>query len=142
MKLLLARVPVLLVVGLLLGGCASFEASVERGRSLRDLRRVFILSNPTDNRALDQQIARAFKARGRTVEIGPQTMMPDDTQAVVAFQDHWAWDFGEHLVFLKITVRDPFASQPYASVTFSARVPVREPTAATVSRLVDTLLEK
>ena len=142
MKLLRARVPVLLVVGLLLGGCASFEASVERGRSLREVRRVFILSNPTDNRALDQQIARAFRARGRTVEVGPQTMMPDDTQAVVAFQDHWAWDFGEHLVFLKITVRDPFASPPYAGVTFSARVPVREPTSATVSRLVDTLLEK
>lgn len=142
MKLLLARVPVMLMAGLLLGGCASFETSVERDRSLRDVQRVFILSNPTDNRALDQQIARAFKARGRTVEIGPPTMMPDDTQAVVAFQDHWAWDFGEHLVFLKITVRDPFASQPYASVTFSARVPRREPTAATVSRLVDTLLEK
>lgn len=142
MKSLVVRALMLLVAGLHLGGCASFEASVERDRSLREVQRVFILSNPTDNRALDQQIARAFKARGRTVEIGPQTMMPDDTQAVVAFQDHWAWDFGEHLVYLKITVRDPFASQPYAGVTFSARVPRREPTAATVSRLVDTLLEK
>ncbi len=142
MKLLLARVPLMIVVGLLLGGCASFEASVERDRSLRDVQRFFVLSNPTDNRALDQHIAQAFKTRGRSVAIGPRTMMPDDTQAVVAFQDHWAWDFGEHLVFLKITVRDPFASQPYASVTFSARVPRREPTAATVGRLVETLLEK
>ena len=132
----------LLSLAFLLGGCASFETSVDRGRSLRDVQRFFVLSNPTDNRALDQQIARAFKARGRTVEIGPLTMMPDDTQAVVAYLDHWAWDFGEHLVYLQITVRDPLTPQPYASVTFSTRVSLREQTAVTVNRLVGTLLEK
>lgn len=142
MSSLPVRALVILFLGLLLGGCASFEASVERGRSLRDMRRFFVLSNSNDNRALDQQIAHALKTRGRTVEVGPLTMMPADTQAVIAFQDHWAWDFGEHLVFLKITVRDPFASQTYASVTFSSRVPVREQTAATVDRLVGVLLEK
>ena len=142
MKRLVARALVLLLIGLQLGGCASFEASTDRGRSLRDVQRFFVLSNSSDNRALDQQIASALKSHGRTVAIGPLTMMPDDTLAVIAYQDHWAWDFGEHLVFLKITVRDPLASQPYASVTFSTRVALREQTAVTVNRLVETLLEK
>ena len=79
---------------------------------------------------------------GRTVVLGPLTLMPDDTQAVVAYLDHWAWDFGEHLVYLQITVRDPLTPQPYASVTFSTRVSLREQTAATVTRLVDSLLGK
>ena len=106
------------------------------------MQRFFVLSNLNDNRALDHRIAEALKARGRTAEVGPLTMMPDDAQAVVSFQDNWAWDFGEHLVFLKITVRDPSASQPYAHVTFSARVPLHEPPAQTVDRLVGALLEK
>lgn len=132
----------ILGLGFLLGGCASFDATIDRGRSLRDMQRFFVLSNPNDNRALDRQIAQALKARGRTAEVGPLTMMPDDTQAVIAYQDRWDWDFADHLFFLQITARDPLASQPYASATFSTRVPLREKTAATVDQLVGALLGK
>lgn len=141
MKLFLIRVlPAALV--LLLGGCASFDASVEGGHSLKGVQRFFVVSNLNDNRALDHQIAQALRARGLAAEVGPLTMMPDDTQAVVTFQDHWAWDFGEHLVFLKINVRKPSQEQTYASATFSAKVPLREPATVTLRRLVGTLLEK
>ena len=139
---LLLRVLFLSGLALLLGGCASFDAAVEGGRSLKDVQRFFVVSNLNDNRALDHQIAAALRARGRVAETGPLTMMPDDAQAVVSFQDHWAWDFGEHLVFMKITVRDPLKTQSYASVTFNARVPLREPAAVTVKRLVEALLDK
>jgi lysyl-tRNA synthetase class I len=142
MKLLGSRGPVILLIGLLLGGCVSFEASVDRGRSLRTVQRCFVVSNPNDNHALDRQIATALTNRGRTAVIGPLTMLPDDAQAVVTYVDHWSWDFGAHLDYLKITVRDPLASQPYASVTFSARVSLREETAATVDKLIGTLLGK
>lgn len=142
MKSPLTRVLLAAALALLLGGCASFDAAVEGGQSLKGVRRFFVVSNLNDNRALDHQIAHALKARGLTAEVGPLTMMPDDTQAVVTFQDHWAWDFGEHLVFLKINVRKPSQEQTYASATFSAKVPLREPATVTLRRLVDTLLEK
>lgn len=136
------RALAILTTGFLLGGCASFEASVDRGRSLRELQKFFVVSNPNDNHALDRQIATTLVSSGRSVEVGPLTMLPDDAQAVVAYQDHWSWDFGEHLDYLKITVRDPLASQPYASVTFSARVSMRGQTAATVAQLIEALLRK
>ncbi len=129
-------------LAILLGGCASYEATVDRGRSLKGLQHFFVVSNSNDNRAVDHQIANALKARGRTAEVGPLTMMPDDAQAVVTFQDHWAWDFGEHLVYLKILVREPNKPDTYASVVFSARVPLREKPVVTVNRLVEALLEK
>lgn len=138
----LLRILALTSLAWLLGGCASFDASVESGRSLKDVQRFFVLSNLNDNHAIDHQIAAALRARGRTAEVGPLTMMPDDAQAVVAFQDHWTWDFGERLVFLKINVRDPSKAQSYATVTFSARVPLREPASATIKRLVDSLLDQ
>jgi hypothetical protein len=142
MKNFLLRVLSTACLALLLGGCASFDASVDSGRSLKGVQRFFVLSNLNDNHALDHQIAAALRVHGRTAEVGPLTMMPDDAQAVISFQDHWAWDFGEHLVFFRLNVRDPSASQSYASVTFSARVPLREAPAVTVKRLVDALLAK
>jgi len=142
MKFPPVRLLCLLALGLLLGGCASFEATIDRGRTLKDVQRFFVVSNSNDNRAVDHQIAMALKARGRTAEVGPLTMMPDDAQAVVTFQDHWAWDFGEHLVHLKISVRDPSAPESYAGVSFGARVPLREKPAVTINRLVEALLEK
>lgn len=142
MKTLLTRGLFAAALALFLGGCASFDASVDGGQSLKGVQRFFVVSNLNDNRALDHQIAQALKARGLTAEVGPLTMMPDDTQAVVTYQDHWAWDFGEHLVFLKINVRKPSQEQTYATATFSAKVPLREPASVTLNRLVGTLLEK
>jgi hypothetical protein len=142
MKTHLLRLLLVASLALGLGSCASFDASVDNGRSLKKIQHFFVLSNLNDNHALDQQIAAALRTGGRTAEVGPLTMMPDEAQAVVAFQDHWAWDFGEHLVFLRITVRDPASSQSYASVTFSATVPLHEPPATTVRRLVEALLAK
>ena len=136
--------PALLVLGtaLLLGGCASYDAQVDKGRGFAKIQRFFVLSNLNDNHGLDHQLAESLKARGREAETGPLTMMPDNTQVVVSYQDHWTWDFGDHLIFLQISVRDVRSEQPFATVTYSAKVPSRDTAATTVGQLVDRLLGK
>ncbi len=145
MKSRLHHLLFILILGLTLGGCASFDtsfdASLEQGRSLTKIRRFFVVSNDNDNHGIDQQIVEALKARGLEAATGPLTMMPDNNQAVITYQDHWSWDFGDHLVFLKLAVRDPFAEQSYATATFTARVPLRETTPGIVGQLVGRLLE-
>jgi hypothetical protein len=140
MKILLLRLLLALGLILLAGGCASVDSSVDSGRSLQSVQRYFILSNPNDNRAIDHQIAMALKARGGTAETGPLTMMPDDTQAVITYQDHWAWDFGEYLDHLSINVSDPPSGPPYARASYSIKVPGTEKSIETVNRLVAALL--
>lgn len=127
--------PALLLLGLL-AGCTTYDAKVERGRSLEGVQRYFVQSNTNDNRAIDHQIAGALKSRGLAAETGPLTMMPDETQAIVTYQDHWTWDFGDRLVFLQITVRDRKTSQNYATVKFSAKVPTGKPLSSIVDELV------
>jgi len=141
MKSTLARF--LLLVGLVLGlaSCASYHSELDRGRSLAKFQRFFVLSNLNDNHAIDRQIAEQLKARGREADAGPLTMMPDNNQVIVMFQDRWAWDFGEHLVFLQIAVRDTHSAQPFASVTFSAKIPLHEEASVTIARVVDQLLD-
>ena len=130
---------VLLLALAFFAGCASYHAS--HSRSLEGTRRFFVLSNANDNRALDHQIANALRARGFTAETGPITMMPDDAQAVVTYQDQWTWDFGDHLVYLQVSVRDRKSTQNLASATFSTRLPTRTPTSGIVDGLVGKLLE-
>jgi hypothetical protein len=142
MKSCIARLVIILGLGFFLGGCASFSSTLDHGRSVKSVQRFFVLSNPSDNHALDHQLAEALKARGREAEIGPLTMMPDNTQAVISYQDHWAWDFGDHLMFLQFVVRDKRAEQAFATVTFSAKIPLHEEASETLGRLVDKLLEK
>jgi len=139
----LAVMPRLLLVllsALLLGGCASYDTHVERGKSLASVKRFFVVTNLNDNHALDRGIAEALKAHGFTAGTGPRTMMPEDTQAIVTYQDRWAWDFGDHLVFLTIGVNDALSLDRIASVTFSASIPLREPVPTTVGRLVVRLV--
>jgi len=133
------RACLLLGSGLLLGGCASFDADAAHSGGLAGLTRFFVVSNLNDNHALDRRIAAALEARGLTAATGPLTMMPGATQAVVTFSDHWSWDFGEHLDYLKITVRSPESNDTLAAATFSARIPLKESVPATVGRLVTRL---
>jgi hypothetical protein len=58
------------------------------------------------------------------------------------FQDHWTWDFGDHLTYLQIAVRDTRSEQSFASATFSAKIPLHEDASVTIARLVDKLLDK
>lgn len=133
--------PALLLLGLL-AGCTTYEAKVERGRSLEGVQRYFVQSNTNDNRAIDHQIAGALKARGYEAETGPLTMMPDESQAIVTYQDHWTWDFGDRLVFLQITARDRKTGQNYTTVKYSAKVPTGRPLARIVNDLVGQFLPK
>ena len=130
------------LVLLLLTGCTSYEARVERGRSLAGVQRYFVLTNASDNHGLAEQIAAALKARGCEAATGPSTMLPDDTQAIASYQDHWAWDFGDHLVYLQVTVRDRLTGQVNATATFTAKVPTRKPPAEIVDELIGQLLPR
>jgi hypothetical protein len=130
----------LLGLCVLLGGCASYDTEVERGHSLAGVQRYFVVSNLNDNHALDRQIAGALKARGFEAETGPLTMMPIGTQAIVTFEDRWDWDFGDHLLYLRLTVHENRLSrQLLSTATFSARIPLREATSVTVGALVGRL---
>jgi len=142
-----ARLPLLAFFGsfLLLGGCASFDADTDalifHKQGVTKLTRFFVLSNLNDNHALDRRIVEALQARGLTADSGPMTMMPDNTQAVISFQDRWSWDFGEHLVYLKLSACSPDSNEILAAATFSATIPLKEPVPQMVGRLVARLFD-
>lgn len=136
------KLPILctLLLACLLGGCATSISHIEGGARIGELQRFFVLANANDNRALDRQIVSVLRARGLTADSGPRTMMPDDTQAVIAYDDHWSWDFGERLQVLRLTVRDAQKGNTLGIVEFSAKIPGRRVPAKIVGELVARLL--
>jgi hypothetical protein len=98
-------------------GCTSVERTVTTGRDPAALTEVFIATNLNDNHGLARHLTAALRARGLRAEAGPLTLLPKSAQAVVNYEDRWAWDFGNHLVYLRLTLSDPGELHPYATAT-------------------------
>jgi hypothetical protein len=125
----------------LFAGCASTQSNVvEPGRSLKDVERFFVLRNLKDNHRVHDSIVRALKARGLHAESGPITLLPKDAQVVITYEDRWSWDFGNHMVSLKLGARDPSAVFPYVTASFLDHVALKTDVDAVTSQLVGELL--
>ena len=88
----------------------------------------------------DAKIVAALKLRGYESECGPLTMMPDGTEVIVSYEDHWTWDFGDHLAYLQIVARDRRTNQVYGSATFRAKIPTKKSIPKIIGELVDRIL--
>lgn len=127
---------------LLTSGCASYQTEVDHSRPPGGYQRFFVQSNLNDNHAVDQLLARTLRNRGLEAEHGPLTMIPSDAQVVVTYQERWAWDFGDHLVYLRVALRDVTSDVPIASAVFSGPVSVTTDAPDVVGRLVRELLDR
>lgn len=131
-----------LVAALLASGCASYQSQVDHGRTSVEHQRYFVQANLNDNHAVAQLIASTLRARGLSAESGPLTMLPDDAEVVVTYQDRWTWDFGEHLVYLRIALRDADTGKPVSSAVFNGPVAINKDPPEVVARLIRELLDR
>ncbi|MFA6961702.1 MAG: hypothetical protein WC205_13185 [Opitutaceae bacterium] len=140
MKTTVSLVVVLLACALF-AGCASTQTHVsEKGRSLKDVKRFFVLRNLKDNHGIDGRIVNALKARGFEAESGPITLLTESAQAVVVYEDRWAWDFTNHMVYLKLGARDPQSVFPYVTASYLKQVAFSTDVDAVVGEIVGDLL--
>ncbi len=107
---------ILLLVGVLLTGCTSWEtrgnlSAIARGQ------RFFVEERLNDNLGLHRLLVGELQARGFRAASGPLTMMPDDTQFIVTYDGREAWDFHSYLIELLVEVRP---AQRYSEVVASA----------------------
>ncbi len=131
-----------LVAALLTSGCASYQSQVDRSRPAANHQRYFVQANLNDNHGVAQLIASTLRARGLTAETGPLTMLPPDAEVVVTYQERWTWDFGEHLVYLRIALREVATDRPVASAVFNGPVAINKDPPDVVARLVRELLDQ
>jgi uncharacterized lipoprotein YmbA len=129
----------LFVLSLLLGGCTTYDEQTTHGANLPAKKHYFVQSNLNDNHAIAEQIDAVLKQRGFEGDNGPLTMMPDDTQVLITYQDSWAWDFGDHLVYLQISAMDRRTGGLLAAASFKAKIPPHKTVAKIIGELVDRM---
>jgi uncharacterized protein YceK len=96
----------LIAVLLLCAGCSTVETHVETTTNLRRFHHVFVRSASNDSNNVDQLIVLELQRLGYDAASGPRTMMPDNTQVVIAYDSEWDWDFRTYLIRLTLIVRD------------------------------------
>jgi hypothetical protein len=133
-------IPLLLLT--FLPGCASFERWQEPSADIQPITKVWVRRNNDDNRGLEDVIVKALREKGYEVESGHLTMMPVTYRAVLSFEDRWSWDFRDHLVYLRFTLRDARSSRLLATATWSQPSPLAKNIPESIGRLADELFAK
>lgn len=126
---------------LLLSGCASYNAAVKPGADLSKYKRVWVKSNMDDNRGIGQFICNALRARGLESDLGPLTMMPPNTQAIISFTSSWTWDFKDHMTGLELVFKDVKIDFPIATASYVGPASFRKPPHEVADALVTKLFE-
>ncbi len=76
-----------LLAALLLAGCSTVNTHLEPKVNLAQLKHVFVQQNLNDNHGLDLILVGELQARGIKAESGPMTLMPQDAEAYLTYQD-------------------------------------------------------
>lgn len=131
-----AFVPLLLLLGLFTG-CTS--ASTRQVVSLDAFRRIYVEQRQSDNNRVDLLLVAELQRLGRTASSGPMTMMPEDTDAVLTYNDRWEWDFKTYLIELTIELHTAKTRKKLADGRYHQPTLKTKPAPAVVSELLGPL---
>ncbi len=101
-----------LLLAFALAGCSSVSSERNPTVDLSRYQRFFVERLLTDNHRIDEQIVAELQRLGREASSGPLTMKPDNTDAIVRYNDRWAEDFKKYLIDLHIDIRDARTDKP------------------------------
>lgn len=137
------KVPVVLAALLvLLAGCSSVETHRVPKTDLLSLQHFFVEHRLTDDHHIDDLIVAELKAMGKDASDGPLTMMPDNAQAVVSYEDVWAWDFKSYLIALQINVRQARVDYPLATGKYEQPSPITKSPEEVIHIILSRVFQK
>ena len=84
-------------------GCAS--VSTRKVIALDEFRHIYVEKRLNDNHRIDELLVDALRQLGRDASSGPRTMMPENTDAVLTYDERWAWDFHDYLIEFTVELR-------------------------------------
>jgi len=105
----------LILFALLLASCTSVSTDNRHAADLAKVKHLYVEHRQNDNHALDQLIVTELQALGYDAACGPTTMMPDNTQGIITYEDQWVFDFSTHMVALDLRVRSADKDQTIGS---------------------------
>jgi len=137
MKVLVA----LLAIVCLLSACSSVHTQRAPGAELGHYKQFYVEHRLSDDRHIDEAIVAELKSLGREASAGPLTMMPQSADAIVTYQDEWAWDFKSYMIQLNIQIRDSRRERIVANGNYQQPSMFTKPPAQVVHAILLPLLK-
>ncbi len=124
-----------------LAGCSSLSSHKNPAVKLGDYQRFHVEKRLSDDRGLEILITRDLQRRGFTVTHGFLTMMPDDAQVIISYDDRWAWDFRTYLIELNIAAVDAHRKRLIATGTYRVPGPLSRDPEVAIATILDSFFE-
>jgi hypothetical protein len=124
-----------------LAGCSSLSSHKNPAVKLGDFRRFHVEKRLSDDRGIDTLIARDLQRRGFEVTQGFLTMMPDNAQVIISYDDRWAWDFRTYLVELNIAAVDAHRKKLIATGTLRVPGPLSRDPEVVIREILDSFFK-
>lgn len=121
-------------------GCSSIVT--RKVIDLAPFKRIYVEHRLTDDRHLDEMIVQELNRLGYEASRGPLTMMPDNADAVLTYEDRWEWDFKTYLIEFKVAVRTARTKKKLAEGSYYQPTPNSKPPAEVVSKVLTPLFKK
>lgn len=100
-------------------GCSTPETRIASYAHMGGIRHVYVEHRLADGRGIDRLIAKELCRLGYDASAGPLTLTPPGTDAIVAYDDSWTFDFTTYMIQLDIRVRDARSARPLAASSYS-----------------------
>ena len=125
---------------LLLAGCAS--VSTRKVIDLAPFKHIYVEHRLTDDRHLDEMIVQELTRLGYVASRGPLTLLPDNADAVLTYEDRWEWDFKTYLIELNVALRTARTGKKLADGHYYQPTPNSKPPAEVVRKILTPLFGK
>ncbi|MSU69911.1 MAG: hypothetical protein EXS39_03885 [Opitutaceae bacterium] len=133
--------PLLPLLLALLTGCSMVSTNKKPGSDLAQLKHVFVEHRLNDNHGIDQLIVRELQNLGRAVSCGPLTMLPENADAIITYEDDWAFDFTTHMIVLDVKVRAAHTDEMLVTGHYINRGVTRMPPERIVHDVVTSMFQ-
>ncbi len=101
---------------------------------------IYVVHRLTDDRHIDEMFVAELQRLGHIASCGPLTMLPDNTDAILTYEDRWEWDFKTYLIELTFTLQTARTEKKIADGRFYQPTPKAKPPAEVVHELLGTLV--
>jgi hypothetical protein len=123
----------------LVAGCSSVNARAVV--DVRQFKHIYVVHRLTDDRHIDELFVAELKRLGHDASCGPLTLLPEDTDVILTYEDRWEWDFKTYLIELTAELRTAHTEKKLADGRFYQPTPKAKPPAEAVHELLASVFK-
>ncbi len=89
----------------LLAGCAQMSTHSLPKADISHYKHIFVEHRLADSYGVADEVARQLRAMGYDASAGALTMLPEEAELIVSYDDMWTWDFNTYMIEFDMQVR-------------------------------------